>query len=467
MLDGHVRLLAEGGPGIGMGHLARSSALGCALRFRGFELEARVVGLDRAAEIDGIHWEPVTEAVGAPEGGLTVVDGYGLAARLRTGAPVFSMHAAWPEGAPCPKASLEIGGPTEGASFTSLRYACLRAPFWLLDAQSPSRQVSRVLVTTGGGDGAARSDRLALDLRAALPAEVQVLVIRGPFSSGRKLDGVEVLSAPPDLAQHLATADLALTAAGQTMLEAMAAGTPTVAAPLASDQAAQAAAAAATGGVVVAPPDEMIKLARDLHMDWALRRGLARRGSAAVDGLGAHRLATELLRAEIDSPGTFPGIARLELVPARESDSGFLLALRNDPAVQVVSRRTDKVGSAEHRAWLQSVLNDPARHLYLLRSGGMTAGQVRLDLTRSGCELSISLGPDQRSSGLGRRAIASGVLLAITELEVKAVDAWIGVSNAASEAAFSAAGFRRTEDHDDRGFSRWTCTRRDLFARVS
>ena len=151
--------------------------------------------------------------------------------------------------------------------------------------------------------------------------------------------------------------------------------------------------------------------------------------------------------------------------PAALGDSEYLLDLRNEQAVRAVSRSAHEVRTGEHRAWLEAVVADPLRNLFVLIDGEGAIGQLRLDLEEDGrCELSVSLSPGRRGAGLGRAAIRGGVLHAFSELGAGTVEAWVGEFNRASEAAFAAAGFELTAARQEGGFRCWTCSLHGLFA---
>jgi spore coat polysaccharide biosynthesis predicted glycosyltransferase SpsG len=80
-------------------------------------------------------------------------------------------------------------------------------------------------------------------------------------------------------------ADVVITAAGQTALEAVATGAATIALPLVDNQRRNADALAAAGAAIVS----------DMTIPGYEARGeLARRGQTAVDGYGALRIAFRL-----------------------------------------------------------------------------------------------------------------------------------------------------------------------------
>jgi spore coat polysaccharide biosynthesis predicted glycosyltransferase SpsG len=94
-------------------------------------------------------------------------------------------------------------------------------------------------------------------------------------------------------------ADLVVTAAGQTMLEAVATGAPTVALPLVENQARQAELLAERGAVRLVSSEDVSELtsaAVELARSTDARRALSANGQAAVDGYGALRVAYHLAR---------------------------------------------------------------------------------------------------------------------------------------------------------------------------
>ena len=126
---GVVRLVAQGGPGVGMGHLARCTALACALKLRGYSVVTQGAGLDVAFELDGITWATVSGRDRAEETVMTVLDGYGLTSSeaFEQQGPVVAMHP--PQGHELrPIEFLDVGGRGNGG-LQGLDYACVRRPF--------------------------------------------------------------------------------------------------------------------------------------------------------------------------------------------------------------------------------------------------------------------------------------------------------------------------------------------------
>jgi spore coat polysaccharide biosynthesis predicted glycosyltransferase SpsG len=184
---------------------------------------------------------------------------------------------------------LAMGGIEGPEVLSGLRHAPLRTPFWGLPERRVRDRVERVLVTTGGGAVQDAGVQLAGALRTALP-DVAVALVRGPAASFDAPPGVELVDAPSSLLHELLAADVVVTAAGQTSLEAAATGAATIALPLVANQRRNADALAAAGAAVVV---ELVEVERVVAAfgDPEPRAALARAAQLAVDGHGALRIA--------------------------------------------------------------------------------------------------------------------------------------------------------------------------------
>lgn len=187
-----------------------------------------------------------------------------------------------------------------------LAYAVLAPEFW----NRPTRprapeKASRLLLLSGGADGAGslpdflrRLDRLETDF--------QITVVIGPFFRNRKeIESVcfgmrqtaRLVQNPSSLLPLIQEADLAVSAAGQTLYDLACAGCPALAFEAASNQAGQLAALEREGSVIRLKPDgsDLEATVERVASDQALRERMTRRGQSMIDGLGAERVASSLL----------------------------------------------------------------------------------------------------------------------------------------------------------------------------
>jgi RimJ/RimL family protein N-acetyltransferase len=102
-----------------------------------------------------------------------------------------------------------------------------------------------------------------------------------------------------------------------------------------------------------------------------------------------------------------------------------------------------EISPGEHHAWFSQKLENPDCALLIIEEDAQPVGQVRFD--RIGpdlAEISIGLAPEARGRGIGKAALRMAASDAFHLLGVSGVKALVKRDNAASLAAFIAAGFR-------------------------
>jgi spore coat polysaccharide biosynthesis predicted glycosyltransferase SpsG len=295
-----VLIVADAGKDAGLGHIARCSAIAAGLQVRGIALRCVAVGGSEAPQ-SIVNWESVRTPEDIPVIGpaLVVVDSYRLEHRVVLDHAGGRALAVFHDLGPIPEhADLVIttdpGVPATPELIGGLRFACLGPSYWGLPDSLPALdRVRHVLVTTGGGDPGGHAVAVASAVRDAIPS-AQITLVRGPHADFDKVAGVRILDRPRSLLEPLLTADIVVSSAGNTLLEAMASGTPTVALVMADNQRPSAAALAAAGATVLCEPHdpEAVGLvARRLANDPDSRRRFSRLGRDLVDGYGALRVA--------------------------------------------------------------------------------------------------------------------------------------------------------------------------------
>lgn len=125
------------------------------------------------------------------------------------------------------------------------RYALLREEFWDVPPRKAKDEVRNVLLTMGGADGRHLMP-VILEILDSFPTDFGITSIIGPFFNNREeVEAVAIrcrrhitLVHSPDAVRDLMLeADLAISAAGQTLFELAATGTPTIAIQTAENQA--------------------------------------------------------------------------------------------------------------------------------------------------------------------------------------------------------------------------------------
>ncbi len=310
-----IRFVVKAGPLDGRGHLGRALSLAEARWARGTELELELLdggltdgGRARAAaaglrEVEGgmpplpgtvaVVDVPDPNAVAArfDPSRLAVFDdrdGFGGSAAL----VIQPSQPAW-------HGPGEAGTVIAGYDYVPVPSAVRRRRS-SADRSLPDRGRPRLVVCFGGSDPARVTGRLAPAL-AAIDAEVDVVV--GASYAG-PTDGwpVPVRRDPPDLVERLATADLALLAAGTMKFEAACLGRPMLLVAVADDQLPVGPAFSATGAARylgdgrTMDPAAVALAVTGLLADRAARSELGASAARVVDGEGTDRIAAAVAR---------------------------------------------------------------------------------------------------------------------------------------------------------------------------
>ena len=173
------------------------------------------------------------------------------------------------------------------------RFAPLDPLLARAEARPPGERVEQVLITAGGSSTMVAVE-IATKLSSLLDASVTIRLVLGPWSEHPDVDGVEIVRTTSGLVQELARADLVITAAGVTLLEALALGRPTVAFVLAENQQPYADGVARAGAAMLTESSHAAEAASALVGDPDRRRVLAVAARRLVDPHGARRVAEEI-----------------------------------------------------------------------------------------------------------------------------------------------------------------------------
>jgi spore coat polysaccharide biosynthesis predicted glycosyltransferase SpsG len=308
-----LTVLASAGRGEGRGHLARSLAIAEAAQEAGIACEVALLrGEPSAAEWARAGAAGATfagpEALARRRAPL-IVDlpdpneaGLAMLARatafddrqlLASPARVV-VQPSLPAWSPAPGG--RAGRALVGYEFAPLGRSVLRAAAEQRARASQAEGViPRVLLCFGGSDPADVTARLGVALAADPRWSLEVAV--GPdYRGAAQASGLAVLREPPDLAELLAAADVAILGAGTMKFEAAALGTPAVLVAVADDQLPVGPTFAATGAAAWAgdgrevEPALVVELLAALALDPRRRAAMARRGPEVVPGDGAGRI---------------------------------------------------------------------------------------------------------------------------------------------------------------------------------
>src|SRR4051795_5495694 len=136
-------------------------------------------------------------------------------------------------------------------------------------------------------------------------------------------------------------------------------------------------------------------------------------------------------------------------VTLRDADIGDAERLRewrNDPTAVATSLTGRRVEADEHASWLEALLDNPGRRLWVVQLDGEPAGSLRLDKMDDGrVEVSIALDTAVRGRGVGRTALGLAAVACPWPGEVLAR---VRADNVPSLRAFAAAGYERRGEQD-------------------
>ncbi|MCE2510435.1 MAG: GNAT family N-acetyltransferase [Alphaproteobacteria bacterium] len=313
------------GPHVGLGHAQRCLALAEALRARGWDmlfLDAPGTGIGTLAKAEGFSAHSIAdgeEAVAeAAEGARTlIVDHYQLDLKP------LAEHAGrtWLLGAfddagsrPLPVDIAINGSPAaDSIDYAALgaklplagtAYQIIRTDLHPRPRRDPKQSPKQLLVTIGGGDPLEISETLlALLEKNICPAYTGLRVdyVTGPLAPAARTprhDAIACHHAPSHMPDLLAGADIAISAAGQTLMELLYCAVPTVAFSLAENQRVNLAALTEAEGILSAGQAKtgewrkrLETAIRRLLDDTDLRQRLAQKGKTLIDGEGAARIA--------------------------------------------------------------------------------------------------------------------------------------------------------------------------------
>jgi RimJ/RimL family protein N-acetyltransferase len=130
-------------------------------------------------------------------------------------------------------------------------------------------------------------------------------------------------------------------------------------------------------------------------------------------------------------------------------DSADLFRWRNDATTRRNFRTTQEVPWADHCRWLDQVLCDPDRTLYVGMVDGAAVGTVRFDRTGPDrFETTVTVNPDCRQRGYGKLLLATACATMRETLTTEIRD-----ENDVSKKVFAHCGFRLVQPLGDSGLS--------------
>jgi len=347
------------------------------------------------------------------------------------------------------------------------KYALLRSEFltWSAWRREIPDVARKVMVTLGGSDPENVTLKVMRALQLVNVPGLEAIVVVGPqnpyycdlmATAQESKISMRIVKNPNSMAELMAWADVAVSAAGSTCWELAFMGLPLLAIILARNHEDIANELNRTLGIVSLGwfrrlTEEMIavrltQICKD--MEW--RRYQSSKGRQLVDGMGAERVVTimkYLWRNRL--PEELCLIRR-----ATWHDRFCIWQLRNDPTVRLVSFNREPIPFNDHEEWFASKLQSPYTRIWVLEINGTVVAQVRYELVQPDVlEVNISVAQAFRGKGVGTLLLNKTMGLASAELKGRFLRAVVFRDNQPSQQLFIKAGFRRVSEVHRNGYA--------------
>lgn len=322
----------------------------------------------------------------------------------------------------------------------------------------------RVLVVLGGTDPyGLTADVIAglaeittpLAVTVVTPESQRALVLDRAQRSPHSIMVTEFL---PDLPAVAARQDLVISASGTSVWDLACMGVPMALLCVADNQREGYDAVLEAGlalGLGTPPHDDLGGRLADLDAAFGtpgLLGVLGERGRKIVDGLGAWRIISAWEQL-LDVAGSGSADIGISVRRATIDDARLLHEWRNDAVTRAASRSFGEIAWDDHVAWLEKVLRDSARQLYVAEREGEPVGTVRWDhLGGRDWEVSITVAPAARGRGFAVPLLQAGENALCVDGSARLI-ATVHVDNRPSRQLFGRAGYLPLTPPNESGFA--------------
>ncbi len=133
----------------------------------------------------------------------------------------------------------------------------------------------------------------------------------------------------------------------------------------------------------------------------------------------------------------------ISLKKAGFSDIEFFWYLRNQSYIFKHFRKKGKISWPEHINWIMPIiLGLSQKHLFSIKSGRQSVGQIRIDYKNNEAEISISVLKEFQGRGIATEALILGIRRIKKEKKIKKIIAEVYKNNSASVKLFEGFGFK-------------------------
>jgi UDP-2,4-diacetamido-2,4,6-trideoxy-beta-L-altropyranose hydrolase len=341
--------------------------------------------------------------------------------------------------------------PAAAKVLAGAEYSMIRGEFYRAREKPRSNAEDiRLLITLGVSDPKNITSKVLHSLKE-YKAPLSITVVAGHGNQYKEelakhckaLTHCRMLEDVTDMARFMHSSDIAITAAGQTTIEALFMELPTINIMIADNQR------------LISSYLQKQKLSISLTSDFSTAALL----KALNDLTAGHAVTPEKLQEVSRRIGTssvvhiinclrFEGFS---IEPTEAGDIRALFELTNDTEVRANSLSAEPIAWEEHQAWFANVMAEPLMLFYTLKdSAGKFMGQLRFDCRQKEMAIiSISIVKEARGCGIASQIIRRGTALLFERAPERTVEAIIKHANPASLKSFKRAGFKKVRENTD------------------
>lgn len=315
-----IIIRADGGAGIGMGHLMRTSVLAdelksfAAVQYACIDIKEHRVGIDflqnKGYEVIRLNENSPLEDLLKTNADCLITDSYKVDTeyfkKMSRYFPitgyiddlnmhVFSVDFLINQNPYGPDLEYRV---KEGTKlFLGLEYALLRKEFHDIPQKNIKKEVQDIMITMGGADPQDYSTKLALKIKQVFPDITLHIIV------GSSFENINVLKKIADkniklyfnamMSEVMQQCDIAISACGSTLYELSACGVPTIGIVIAENQNMAASKMEALGAI---KKGEVASVARQIGvLDYEQRSKMSKIQRKIVDGRGSKKLSQEII----------------------------------------------------------------------------------------------------------------------------------------------------------------------------
>lgn len=468
-----IKIFTEGGPNIGLGHISRCTSLYDEIE--NFEYEAvfyifgEIEGIEllKDRKVYSVNWmeeDYITENVKSED--LCIVDSY-LATQellesisLRAKKVLYiddTNRINYPRGI-IVNPSLDVSGmnysKTQSRDYLlGPEYIILRSSFLRMERRTVRNSVCKVIITMGGSDFRQLTPAIINEVSSCYPHIQFDVIIGAAFTN---LDEISALSYSNvslhynidenTMREMMISADVAITAAGQTIYELIATRTPFIPIQIAENQSNNIHSIQKLGLITKSILYSSQSFISDLNvsftqlLDFKVRKNLIKKFENIIDGKGRRRIIDKLTADEID-PITLRAITF--------SDCDLIYEWASDELVRKNAFNPDKIDYESHKEWFQSKLCSRNTFMYIILAGNAPVGQIRIDIENDCGIIDYSIDSDHRGRGFGKAALREvGENIRKDCPRLKMLIGRVKFDNTSSQKAFESANFEKDKKKD-------------------